>query len=172
MLKISLDKTSLWYVIYNNFLHLHLKHEYKIKHHEELIALCPQYAYAYAAYVLKNRFELGEPAIATNTESSFWYAYGVLKNPFPLGEKAIVTDPYFTLRYAAHVVHGSFPLGEPIIASNAESSYCYAKDVLKNRFELGEPAINTVPLISKKYNEFMMNLNNSVFELDNIIISL
>ena len=46
----------------------------------------------YAADLIRNRFELGEPVIATNAHYSYRYACDVLKGRFELGEQAIAGD--------------------------------------------------------------------------------
>jgi hypothetical protein len=72
-------------------------------------------AYDYAYYVIKGRFELGEPAIAANAFYSYWYACDVIKERFELGERTIATNAYYSYEYARDVIKGRFELGEPKI---------------------------------------------------------
>jgi hypothetical protein len=65
----------------------------------------PQSAYCYALYVIKERFELGEPAIATSPQWAYAYAYDVIKEHFELGEPLIATAPYWAYWYALNVLN-------------------------------------------------------------------
>jgi hypothetical protein len=51
-------------------------------------------AYDYACDVIKGRFELGEPVIATNAYYSYSYACDVIKGRFKLGEPKILKSIY------------------------------------------------------------------------------
>ena len=53
----------------------------------------------YAKDVLEGRFEIGEPAIATDQEFSYGYARFVLKGRFELGEKIIKSSTYYKSVY-------------------------------------------------------------------------
>jgi hypothetical protein len=98
----------------------------------EIIASDPRSAYCYACSILNGRFELGEPAIATDAETSYEYA---------------------------DFINGRFELGEPAIATGASYSYWYASEVIKGRFELGEPAIQLNPKYKTKYTDFINSLD-------------
>jgi hypothetical protein len=80
-------------------------------------------------------------AITKSSKYSFYYASDILKGRFPLGEPAIATDPYQAKDYATTILKGRFKLAEPTIAKNSYASYIYALKVLKGPFKLGEPAI-------------------------------
>jgi hypothetical protein len=81
-------------------------------------------AYDYAYYVIKGRFELGEPAIAANAFYSYWYARDVIKGRFELGERTIATNAYYSYEYACDVIKGRFELGEPkILKSEYAKNY-------------------------------------------------
>jgi hypothetical protein len=60
------------------------------------IAADARYVYDYARDVIKRRFELGEPVIATNVYYSYHYARDVIKGRFELGEPAIAADANYT----------------------------------------------------------------------------
>jgi hypothetical protein len=94
----------------------------------------PKQCYNYASYILKGKFELGEKAIAENTDYSFNYALYVLNKPFPLGEAAISIDAEYSYNYALYVLNGPFPLGEKAIAEDKYYSDLYADDVKGNNF--------------------------------------
>jgi len=81
----------------------------------EIACINPKYAVEYAIYNCLDRFELGEPTIATSA--------------------------FYSTLYAQHVLKSRFELGEPTIATSVEDSYVYAITVLHTRFELGEPTI-------------------------------
>jgi hypothetical protein len=49
--------------------------------------------------VIKGRFELGEPAIATKAEYSYEYAKDIIKGRFELGEPEIKKDAYYSYIY-------------------------------------------------------------------------
>lgn len=58
----------------------------------------PEYAYQYARYVLRGRFERGEKLVAADAGSAYWYAKDVIGGPWIMGEEAIartvVADDY------------------------------------------------------------------------------
>ena len=56
-------------------------------------------AYFYARYIIKGRFPLGEPVIATDALNAFSYARFALKAPFPLGEPVIAVSEYAASYY-------------------------------------------------------------------------
>lgn len=92
-----------------------------------------KYAREFAENVIKGRFLLGEPAIATDPEQSFYYAYSVINGRFELGEPAIAKNSSIALRYATRVVKGRFELGEPAIAQDENYAYQYAIEVMKGK---------------------------------------
>lgn len=102
---------------------------------EPIIIDSARCSYAYAAYVLKRAFPLGEKIIATSAEYSYWYARNILKGKFELGEEAISTDPYYSLWYAKDVIKGRFELGEETI-KNTDSTYCDYREFYETCFHI------------------------------------
>jgi hypothetical protein len=60
---------------------------------------------------------------------------------FELGEPIIATDAYYAYAYAHYVLNGRFELGELVIATNLDCAYHYARNVLEGKFEAGEQVI-------------------------------
>ena len=81
----------------------------ELKKRESAIAKNTLYSYLYAEYIIKKRFELGEPAIAKDADYSYWYARNVLKGRFKLGEPAIAKRTWYASKYAEEIVKGKFP---------------------------------------------------------------
>lgn len=73
------------------------------------IARDPTAAYLYAVRILKKRFEAGEDAIASNTNTALNYAKIIIRGPWPQGESAIAQDPSSAMDYARNVLHDSDP---------------------------------------------------------------
>jgi hypothetical protein len=92
--------------------------------------------------------------------NAYYYAFKILKGRFQLGEKAIATDSEYSYWYARDVLGCRFELGEQTIASNATFSYFYAKDVVKGRFELGEKSIINDNYYRLEYLYLCDNLEN------------
>ena len=91
---------------------------------------------------------------STNSyRNAYHYALWVLKGRFELGEPIIATDSIYSYRYARDALKGRFELGEPVIATSALYSYYYAHDVIKGRFELGEATIAEDGDYKQKYFE-------------------
>jgi len=67
---------------------------------------------------------------------SYWYARNVINGRWELGEAAIAKDTEWSYKYACNVIKGRWELGEVAIAKDAEWSYWYARDVIKGRWEL------------------------------------
>ena len=80
------------------------------------------YALQYADFVLRDKFPLGEHAIAKDAFYSYNYAKYVCKGLFSLGELTISTDPHYSYMYAKHVLNGRFQLGEKEIAKEVNLS--------------------------------------------------
>ena len=78
-----------------------------------------------------NRHNIHPLLIAENAQCSYIYAKFHLKDKFPLGEHAIAKDAFYSYNYAKYVCKGSFSLGELTIANDAYYAYMYAKHVLK-----------------------------------------
>lgn len=131
---------------------------------EKIISKDAEYSLYYAK-VLKNRFELGEPAIATNANYSYYYCIDVLKPlgiiGFPLGEKEMAKDPAIALNYSRYVLEGRFKLGEETMAKDDYFAAFYATDAIKDRFELGEKAIFN-SCYEHNYLEFLKEKGYSV----------
>ena len=64
-----------------------------------MVVASPLYSLYYARDVIKGRFELGEPSIATKAEYSFLYALWVLNGRFELGENSISSANNYKLNY-------------------------------------------------------------------------
>jgi hypothetical protein len=58
-----------------------------------------RFAYLYARNILKGRFELGEPTIATDANYSYLYAKNILKGRFELGEPIIRNNIVYKTAY-------------------------------------------------------------------------
>jgi len=97
------------------------------------VAKDPEFAFAYAYYVLNGRFPLGEPAIAKSSKYACYYARYVLEKPFPLGEPAIAKDAEDAYWYADDILEGPFPLGEPAIYQDRYFKSQYERDILRDR---------------------------------------
>ena len=69
-----------------------------------------------------------EPVISQEPKTSYEYAV-ILKNRFEMGEPAIAKDAGLSCRYAKEVIGGRFLLGEPIIASVDRAADLYAEKI-------------------------------------------
>jgi hypothetical protein len=63
--------------------------------YESIIAKDPYASYCYARYIIKDRWELGEPSIARHFKIAYDYAKDVLKYRFVLGENTIKNNKYY-----------------------------------------------------------------------------
>jgi len=84
----------------------------------------PKNSLAYAKK-LKERWEPGEKAIATDAESSINYARDILHGRFRPGEAAIATSPKYAAEYARDILHGRWEAAEDTIESDKQASYRY-----------------------------------------------
>ena len=66
-------------------------------------------------YILKDKFPLGEPAIAKDSYYSYLYAFDILEGPFKLGEPEIAKDEFFSKRYTQEVLKKDFYLDGKLI---------------------------------------------------------
>jgi hypothetical protein len=108
---------------------------------EPVIATDANFAYIYSRDVIKGRFELGESTIAKNAEWAYAYARNIIKGRFELGESTIAKDAEWASAYARNIIKGRFELGESTIAKDAEWASAYARNIIKGRFELDEEVI-------------------------------
>ena len=112
---------------------------------EKLIAKDAEYSWQYAE-VIGSRFELGEPAIAKDSEASYYYAVRVIKGRFELGEPAIAKNHEYSSMYAEEIIKGRFELGEPAIANSIikeinrwnQTAFQYSKEFCGGNFKLLE----------------------------------
>lgn len=125
-----------------------------IKGLELIMAEDAEYSCYYAEGVLKERFELGEPAIAQDSYFALSYAKDVLGGRFELGEKAISQNSIKSYHYAFSLGK-RFELGEEAIAKNAETALSYATRIIKGRFPLGEKEIRKSPRIKFLYDRML-----------------
>ena len=109
----------------------------------------PQYAYYYAANIIKRQFPEGEATIATSPGWAYSYAKNI-KGSWPEVEAAIATDNYWAYKYARDVIKGRFPKGEAVIATDPYWAYNYALQVIKGRFPKGEETIAKDLHLAKK----------------------
>lgn len=116
----------------------------ELKKREDALAKNAQYAFAYAADIIKGPFPEGEDAIAKDAQYAYLYAKCV-KGPFPKGEDAIAKTATWSYHYAKDVLDGPFPKGEDAIAKDTQMAYFYAKDVLKGPFPKGADKILNGP---------------------------
>lgn len=75
---------------------------------EKTVSEDPESAYFYS-FLTKERFELGEKAIAEDSHHSYLYAKNILRDRFELGEKSISKDTEYSFLYAAAVTAGQLP---------------------------------------------------------------
>lgn len=122
---------------------------------EPAIAQNANYSYLYAENVIKGRFELGEEIISKNEEISINYIKNVLHTRFEKAESLISKSPKFSAQYAG-VIERRFELGELAISTDPELSYWYAENIIRGRFEMGEPAISTNENLMLKYARNIM----------------
>ena len=139
----TISKDPNWSVL---FCYLHQFHQRtsrpaRLDQLENAISKDAKSSFYYAAYVLRNKFPLGEQAIIQDAKWACEYAKCVIQDHrFPLGEKEISKNAQQSLCYAL-LLKERFPLGEQAISQHAEYSLAYARDILKDRFELGEPSM-------------------------------
>jgi len=108
---------------------------------EPLMASSPRTAHSYAMNALKGRFPEGEPAIAEDGKYAMLYAKNVIKDRWTEGEPAIAENGEYAYRYSAEVVRGRWPEGEAAIGQDAWTAMDYAEKVIEGRFPEGEAAI-------------------------------
>ena len=96
-------------------------------HREKSIAKDPNYAFAYAKYIIKDAWPPGEAIIAKDADFSYLYAKNVIKGAWPPGEAAIAKDPENSFSYATEVIKGPWPPGEPAIDHSEVYSKLYKK---------------------------------------------
>ena len=104
-------------------------HQFKARFTEEQIARNARYSYYYAR-LTGRRFELGEPAIATDVESSYLYARYILRQEFPLSEPLMAKYADWAYYYARDVIRGPFRIGEKAMAKDSRWAFLYALNVL------------------------------------------
>jgi hypothetical protein len=71
----------------------------------KIVSKDPEFAFLYAALVLKGPFPLGEPAIAKNGWYAARYANVILNKPWPLAEPVIYNSPWW-FYYEREVLNG------------------------------------------------------------------
>jgi len=96
---------------------------------ETTISQDTYYSYRYAIEVIKDRWELGEPAISKDAYYSYCYAKYIIKGRWELGEPAISQDAYSSYWYAIEVIKGRLPdfMHNALLLSNDESAKKYIK---------------------------------------------
>jgi len=119
---------------------------------EHTFAKVSRFADEYA-YLIRERFLEGEPAIAKDPERAAGYAISILKKRWPEAEAAITTNPQGAYQYATHILKRPWPEGEVAIAKSPRWSYHYASQLLEHRFLEGEPAIAGDPWYAWLYNQ-------------------
>jgi hypothetical protein len=82
----------------------------------------PSLAYYYARDVVKGRWLVGEPAIATDPEYAYWYAVDVVRGRWKGGEPVLARHPRFASAYAINAVKGRFIEGEKALANEPNDS--------------------------------------------------
>jgi len=107
----------------------------------------PLLAYFYAKYVVKGKWEEGEPIISTNKDISFLYVRDITKKPWKIVEDYISDNPTRLYEYARYVTkrrYGDKTI-EAVIAMDPKSSYDYAKYVVKRRWKPAEKYLKNDP---------------------------
>ena len=105
-----------------------------------------EYAYLYARYVIKGRWEKGEDAIRQDAEYAYRYAKNFIKGPWEKGEDAISKSVGHAYYYAKDVIKGAFEKGEDAISK--DNHYCleYAELLLPN---VSEKILNAIKAIAE-----------------------
>jgi hypothetical protein len=95
--------------------------------------------------------------IAENAQCSYLYAKFHLKDKFPLGEHAIAKDAFSSITYAK-MLGKRFKLGEKTILSSSIQYMVMYAIVIKERFLEAEKYIVTSSSYKRKYYNEMMKL--------------
>lgn len=129
-----------------------------------------QKSYHYARDVIKGRFELGEPAIAENTEYSYYYASEVIKGRFELGEPAIAGSARYSYEYARDIIKGRFPAGEKaLIISYLKSGTSYFDEYLELLESMNDPHFQVLDRLRSAVRSFPQEVLQGNKELMNFI---
>ena len=114
----------------------------------------PEYAYYYAANIIKRQFPEGEAVIAMDRlDKTMNTTSRILGEATRPPTEMELTDPSCAYFYAKNTIKGPFPEGEAVIATDPYWAYNYALQVIKGRFQEGEEAIAKDTKYSKKYLE-------------------
>jgi hypothetical protein len=132
-----------------NLYNLHHTPE-NLDHYDQRLERVPKLAWEHG---LETK-QWNEKVLAKDPFLAFEYAHCILRDPFELGEPAIAKSSAYSVQYAMHVLKDRFPKGEEAISKDAFWSETYATNILKRRFKLGEPAIANDRRIAKRYNSF------------------
>jgi len=118
--------------------------------------MTPEEAYN-KAYDLGKRIPELEGIVLKDVFYSYWYALYVIKGRWELGEPAISKDAGYSYFYARHVIEGRWELGEPVISKDAYYIYLYAIEVIKGKLPnfMHNQMILGNNEYTKKYIEFI-----------------
>jgi len=121
---------------------------------EDKIAKVPRASYRYALNVIKGRWEQGEYAIAHDPECALNYAY-LIGERFPLGEILIAFDSDYSYLYTRWVIKGRWKRGEKIILTDPGRTYWYVKYIIQDRWKAAEETLKKDEFLWQHYQDFV-----------------